>query len=213
MDLDDLLKEYWPIVVGVVVVLLTAVILWPSAESADKSDLTPVTITPLTEEARRALARRQAEASEAEADSDPDTVPAADVPAERPAEYEYLEIVEAVPTEGNAVAGREFKTDDPEVQRALGKVEVTLYQEADCAPCSEARAYFEKNGVSVTARDVDQDVNQRERARRLSGSRTLPVLVIDGKVLLGFSDNAVQGALTAAVKSRVEAEMRPKPGL
>lgn len=212
MDLDDLLKEYWPIVVGVVVALVTAVVLWPSEElSSEGPGSGPVAITPLTEEARRALAQRQAR--EQQAESQPVEAAPDQGPSDRAPEYEFLEIVEAVPIEGGPVPGREFKTGDPEVQRALEKVQVTLYQEKECAPCSTARDFLEKNGVSVTARDVDQDANLRERARRLSGSRSLPVLVIDEKVLLGFSESAVQAALTSAVKSRVESELRPKPGL
>lgn len=210
MDLDDLLKEYWPIVVGVVVVLLTAVVLWPSEESSSKEpDLGPVAITPFTEEARRALAQRQA--SEREAESPPVEAAPDKETVERAAEYEFLEIVQAVPAPGSHTPGREFETEDLEVQRALEKVQVTLYQEKECTPCSAAREFLEKNGVPVTARDVDQDANLRERARRLTGSRDLPVLVIDGKVLLGFSESSVQSALTSAVKSRVESEMRPKP--
>lgn len=208
MDLKDLLKEYWPIVVGVVVALLTAVIFWPSDESpAEEPDLVPLPIvsksgSPSTPNTPR--------------DDDESTRAATHADREQAGpresgEYEFIEIVNAVPVEGKATPARKYETNDPEVQRALAKVEVTLYVEDECASCASAREYLEKNGVLVTTHNVDQDSNQRERARRLSGGRSLPVLVVDEKVLPGFSEGSVQAALTDAVKTRVESEVKKQP--
>ena len=78
-----------------------------------------------------------------------------------------------------------------------------MYEADWCGVCRQARAFFEHNGISYTSRDVDADPNVKEKARRLSGNTSIPVIVIDGKVMQGFSEEAVQSALTSAVKSRV----------
>jgi glutaredoxin len=206
MDLDDLLKEYWPIVVGVVVVLLTAVVLWPSGEIPVEVPPGPVVVSRVTDETKQALLLKHNK----EETTPPVESPAPKVPEGEQTKLEYLEIVEAFPVEGREIPGRKYTTDDPEVQRALGQVQVTIYQEKECASCSEARAYFSQNGVGLTTLDVDEDANLRERVRRLSGSRSLPVLVVDGKILQGFSESAVNAALTSAVKSRVEGAIGSK---
>lgn len=212
MDLKDLLKEYWPVVVGVVVVLLTAVIFWPSDEPAeqDEEELVPIGIVATPRKvkeppaspgrAERETTKRGVTASGKNPDSDAPT-------------YEFLEIVSAVPSPGQATPGRNYKTDDPEVKRALAQVEVTLYVEDECEACTLLREYLEKNGVLVTTRNVETDAGQRERARRLSGTRSLPVLVVDGKVLSGFSEGPVQAALTDAVKTRVLSDAQKQPRL
>lgn len=210
--LDDLLKEYWPIVVGVVVVFLTAIVVWPSNEPAAKDpNREPVFVSPITDEVRRALEQKQTNESEAEPRPSETLAPTKSEAA--PAQYGFLEIVEAFPLVDSESVGRKFTTDDPEVQQALGKIEVTLYLENECSSCTAVRSFLERSGISVMAQNVEDDSNKRERARRLSGSRSLPVLVVDGKVLQGLSDEAVQAALTSAVKRRVEADARAKSGL
>lgn len=212
MDLDDLLKEYWPAIVGVVVVLLTAIVLWPSEEDAQADpSLELVAISPLTADAQRVLAEKQAKETQPKGDPQPTSSPKE--PPRTPPEYQILEMVEAFPLDQSRVENREFKTGDPEVERALGDVEITLYQEQECSSCVKMRSFLEKNGVSVISRNVEEDSNQRERARRLSGTRALPVLVVDGKVVPGLSEEEVQAALTWAVKNRVEAEAQAKPRL
>lgn len=210
MDLKDLLKEYWPIVVGVVVVLLTAVIFWPSDELAqqDEEELVPIGIssTPRQAEEPRGLSNRAEPAT-----TKRDVTVSEKKPESGEPTYEFLEIVNAVPTAGPTTPGRVYKTDDPEVRRALSQVEVTLYVEDECDACTRAREYLEKNGVLVTTRNVETDAGQRERARRLSGTRSLPVLVVDGKVLSGFSEGPVQVALTDAVKTRVISDVQKQP--
>lgn len=207
MDLKDLLKEYWPIEVGVAVVILTAVIFWPSDEprGVEEGALVPIGIV-----SRPRKVKESSESAEPEAVG-AQLKPSAPTAENKESEYEFLEIVNAVPIEGSRTEGRTYKTDDPEVQRALAQVEVTLYVEDECAACSSAREYLEKNGVSVTTKDVSGDSGQRERARRLSGARTLPVLVVDGKVLTGVSEGSVQTALTDAVKTRVLSSAKAQP--
>lgn len=210
MDLKDLLKEYWPIVVGVVVVLLTAVIFWPSDEppEQDEAALVPLGIVSTPRKVKASPGPSDREES---VTTDLGVKSSGPKPQGSEPKYEFLEIINAVPAEGQANPGRKYKTDDPEVQRALTKVEVTLYVEDECASCTSAREYLEKNGVLVTTRNVETDAGQRERARRLSRSRSLPVLVVDGKVLSGFNEGSVQSALTDAVKTRVLADAKKQP--
>ncbi len=209
MDLRDLLKEYWPIVAGVFAVLVTAIVLWPSGKPNSPTIVGPEQRTLLPDDFKE-LTREMSEPDVSENDASKDAfvldrAEKSKPPEPDPSSMEMLEIVHAVPLEGKQGSPQTFTTDDPEVQKALAQVKVVFYEENDCESCDLARRLLEANGVPLSVIDVDEDSNQRERARRLSGKRSFPVVVVDGKVLTDVSEKALQGALTAAVKQRVAA--------
>jgi glutaredoxin len=45
--------------------------------------------------------------------------------------------------------------------------------------------------VSYEERDVAQDTQAREEMMRLSGRMAVPVIVIDGEVIIGFDQKAI----------------------
>lgn len=212
MNLRDLLKEYWPIVAGVFAVILTAILLWPSDDS-DSEEPTPevARVQRLTDKAKKFF---ESERARENLDQQGDLEPAGDEPSRKDrgvaassdSGMQMLEIVEAVPIAAEPGPPQTFETNDPEVQKALGQVKVVFYQEEDCDACKSARSFLEANQVPLSVVAVDDDSGQRERARRLSGQRSFPVIVVDGHVLTGFSKDSLQGALTSAVKKRVAAQ-------
>ncbi len=212
MELKDFLKEYWPIFVGVVVVLVTAVIFWPSEEppSPPGSDgivryAAPTGSTNIDRE----LAEREREQREKKVEREPREVSSEKFEKSLPSpEPQMLEIVEAVILDQPAVEEKNYAAGDPEVKQALSEMEVTFYQASDCSSCRSTLATLEKNGLSVKARNVDDDSNDREKARRISGGTSLPVLVVDGIVVEDTSALGLEAALTRAVKKRVEARTR-----
>lgn len=50
-----------------------------------------------------------------------------------------------------------------------------------------AKAYFDKLGVKYTDVDVEQDINAAKEAVAKSGQMGVPVIDIDGTIVVGFN--------------------------
>ena len=64
---------------------------------------------------------------------------------------------------------------------------VVIYSTPTCPYCKRAREYFPRKGISYTDIDVAQD---REKAREMaekSGQMSVPVIIIDGEIVVGFN--------------------------
>jgi len=68
---------------------------------------------------------------------------------------------------------------------------VTVYSTPSCPWCTRAKEYLKKNNVPY--QDVDVSVN-REAAMEMvqkSGQRGVPVLDIDGHIIIGFDQQRI----------------------
>lgn len=63
---------------------------------------------------------------------------------------------------------------------------VTVYSAPWCGFCTAAKKYLDGKGVKYTEKDVDQDQKYAIEAVEKSGQRGIPVLDIDGKIVVGF---------------------------
>lgn len=77
---------------------------------------------------------------------------------------------------------------------------VTIYTTPNCHYCQKAKDYFTKLGVSWIARDVTKSPKDAQEMMAKTGSMSVPVIVIDGKVILGFD------------KQKIDAELRNHRG-
>lgn len=75
---------------------------------------------------------------------------------------------------------------------------VTLYSAVWCGYCRKAKAWLGEHGVAYTDVDIDAPGGTAALARASGGSTGVPVLVVDGRALTGFS----AGAYDAAFKQR-----------
>ena len=66
-----------------------------------------------------------------------------------------------------------------------------------CDTCEEAREFLEANGVSVTEIDVSNDRAVQVEFEALAGELKVPVTVIDGKLIRGYSRAEFRAALAA----------------
>jgi glutaredoxin-like YruB-family protein len=66
---------------------------------------------------------------------------------------------------------------------------VTVYSTPTCPYCVYAKNYFIKNGVVFTDIDVTKDRTKAEEMVRKSGQMGVPVIDIDGNILVGFQPN------------------------
>jgi glutaredoxin-like YruB-family protein len=74
---------------------------------------------------------------------------------------------------------------------------VTVYSATWCAFCHAAKDYLDKKGVKYEDRDVESKKEWAEEAQTKSGQTGIPVLDIDGTVIVGFDRPKIDEALKA----------------
>lgn len=63
---------------------------------------------------------------------------------------------------------------------------IAIYGNESCAYCAAARMWFTKKGLPFNDVRVSADGAQREEMERLSGSRSVPQIFINDRLLGGF---------------------------
>lgn len=74
---------------------------------------------------------------------------------------------------------------------------VIVYSATWCAFCHAAKDYFDKNGVQYEDRDVEANPDWAMQAVTKSGQRGIPVIDIDGQIIVGFDRPKIDAALKA----------------
>ena len=72
---------------------------------------------------------------------------------------------------------------------------ITVYSAVWCGYCHAVKDYLTKKGIAYTEKDVDADPKNAEEAFAKSGQRAIPVVEIDGKIIIGFNQPAIDAAL------------------
>lgn len=73
----------------------------------------------------------------------------------------------------------------------------TLYMIPECDTCDEVKEFLENNGVSVSEIDVSGDYETQTEFAALAGELKVPVTVIDGRLIRGYSRAEFRTALEA----------------
>ena len=74
---------------------------------------------------------------------------------------------------------------------------VIVYSAVWCAFCHSAKDYFDKLGVSYEDRDVEKDPDFMKQSVDKSGQMGIPVIDIDGTIIVGFDRHKIDAALLA----------------
>jgi glutaredoxin-like YruB-family protein len=74
---------------------------------------------------------------------------------------------------------------------------VTVYSATWCSFCHAAKEYFDKLGVEYTDKDVEQDPKFGQEAVEKSKQMGIPVIDIDGEIIVGFDRPKIDAALAA----------------
>lgn len=74
---------------------------------------------------------------------------------------------------------------------------ITVYSATWCAFCHAAMQYFDKLGVQYTKKDVEENPEAGLEAVAKSGQRGIPVIDIDGDIIVGFDRPKIDAALKA----------------
>jgi glutaredoxin 3 len=75
--------------------------------------------------------------------------------------------------------------------------QVIIYTADWCAFCHAAKEYLDKKGITYEARDVEKNQQFMEESVKKSGQMGIPVLDIDGKIIVGFDRPKIDAALQA----------------
>jgi len=64
--------------------------------------------------------------------------------------------------------------------------QVTIYTTPYCVYCKAAKEFFQEHGVAYEEKDVAKDEEAREHMIHRSGQLGVPVIEVDGEVVVGF---------------------------
>ena len=68
------------------------------------------------------------------------------------------------------------------------KPSITIYSTPTCHFCHAAKDFFAANGLTFTDYNVASDLLKRQEMIQKSGQMGVPVIVIDGKLVVGFDE-------------------------
>jgi len=72
---------------------------------------------------------------------------------------------------------------------------VTIYTTPTCVYCKMTKKFFAENNVQYEERDVVQDTAARDEMITKSGQMGVPVVDIDGKIIVGFDQSRLKETL------------------
>ncbi len=64
---------------------------------------------------------------------------------------------------------------------------VVIYSTPTCPYCKRAKEYFSRKGISYTDIDVAQDKEKAKEMTQKSGQMSVPVIIIDDEIVVGFN--------------------------
>lgn len=75
---------------------------------------------------------------------------------------------------------------------------VTIYSAEWCAFCHAAKEYLDKLGVKYTDKDIETDPKLAQEAVDKSGQMGIPVIDVNGTIIVGFDRPKIDAALKTA---------------
>jgi len=72
---------------------------------------------------------------------------------------------------------------------------VTIYTTPYCVYCRMSKEFFKQHNVAYEEKDVAADLQAREDMIQRSGQMGVPVIEVDGKLIIGFDQPRLKEAL------------------
>ena len=72
---------------------------------------------------------------------------------------------------------------------------VKIYTTPTCVYCKMSKEFFKSNNVEYEEKNVATDVTARDEMIAKSGQMGVPVIEIDGKIIIGFDQPRLKEAL------------------
>lgn len=68
---------------------------------------------------------------------------------------------------------------------------VTIYTTPTCHYCHAAKEFFKENNVEYSEKNVAEDIEARQEMIEKSGQLGVPVIDVEGDVVVGFNRDAL----------------------
>jgi len=72
---------------------------------------------------------------------------------------------------------------------------VTIYSTPSCGYCNVAKKYFKENNIQFTDFNVMINPQKAQEMVNKSGQRGVPVIDINGKIIVGFNQTEIEKSL------------------
>lgn len=72
---------------------------------------------------------------------------------------------------------------------------VKIYTTPSCVYCKMTKEFFQKNSVQYEEKNVATDAQARDEMIAKSGQMGVPVVEVDGKIIIGFDQPRLKEAL------------------
>ena len=72
---------------------------------------------------------------------------------------------------------------------------VTVYSTPTCPYCKLAKAFLTEHNVAFKDIDVSADQEQAQKMIQLSGQMAVPVIDVDGEIIIGFDQKKLAKAV------------------
>ena len=76
---------------------------------------------------------------------------------------------------------------------------IKLYTSIHCQSCEEARKYLSDKNIAFTEVNITGDVNLQKELLEKSGQFGVPVIEINGMIIVGFNEKAMAAMLEVVV--------------
>lgn len=81
------------------------------------------------------------------------------------------------------------------VNRQKYMAKVTMYSTPTCSYCRAAKDFFKEKGVEYEDFDVSTDSEKREEMVKKSGQMSVPVIIVDDEMMVGFDQEKLSSLL------------------
>jgi glutaredoxin 3 len=75
---------------------------------------------------------------------------------------------------------------------------ITVYSTPTCAFCHAVKEYFKSKNIEFKEKDLTEDSEAAQWVLHHTGQLAVPVIDINGKVIVGYNRPAIDAALSAA---------------
>lgn len=72
---------------------------------------------------------------------------------------------------------------------------VTIYTTPECVYCKMTKEFFKEHNVAYGEKDISSDEKARDGMVQKSGQLGVPVIDIDGKIIIGFDKEKISELL------------------
>ena len=73
--------------------------------------------------------------------------------------------------------------------------QVIIYTTPSCVYCKKAKAFFNEHKVAYSEKDVSNDQGAVDEMVQKSGQMGVPVIDVDGSIIIGFDEQALRETL------------------